>query len=252
MTTTTQLRDWWSPACTGPFSRFELYGSGVVSVRPDILPAVAALNALLAAHDYRTRAEDTGAYNCRPITGGTNYSLHAYGIALDLNWSTNPYGPVLQTDMPAEMVADIKAIRTRSGEQVWRWGGDYAGNKDAMHFEICCSPAALSTGIASPAAPTDTPTTPPEDDMPQPSLCMDPRVPYLPWLLGADGVTRVPITKTAAFNQLVAVYGQPSNWPADNPDLFDTYVDISNVNLDAEDLGAIKAAVKAALREGTG
>lgn len=98
------------------------------------------------------------------------------------------------------------------------------------------------------------PVTPPseEDDMPQPSIAMDPRVPYLPWLLGADGVTRVPITKTAAFNQLVAVYGQPSNWPADNPDLFDTYVDISNVNLDAEDLGAIKAAVKAALREGTG
>jgi hypothetical protein len=23
----------------------------------------------------------TGAYNCRPITGGTLYSLHAYGIA---------------------------------------------------------------------------------------------------------------------------------------------------------------------------
>ena len=84
MTTTQQLRDWWSPPCSGPSSTVLLFGEGKVSVRPEILPAVAALDSCLRLHNYRTRREDTGAYNCRPITGGTKYSLHAYKIALDL------------------------------------------------------------------------------------------------------------------------------------------------------------------------
>lgn len=150
MTTTTQLREWWAPPCQGPFVKVELHGEGAVSVRPEILPAVAALDACLKAHNYQTRRADTGAYNCRKITGGTKYSLHAYGIALDLNWQSNPYGSVLVTDMPPAMVAAIKAIRTRNGRQVWRWGGNYSGNKDAMHFEIVCSPADIASGIASP------------------------------------------------------------------------------------------------------
>jgi hypothetical protein len=150
LTTTTQLRNWWAPACTGPWATVNLYGEGRVTVRVEILAAVAALNACLKAHNYPTRRADTGGYNCRKITGGTGYSLHAFAIAVDLNWTSNPYGPRLVTDMPPAMVADIKAIRTRNGRQVWRWGGDYAGSKDAMHFEVCCSPADLATGIASP------------------------------------------------------------------------------------------------------
>lgn len=147
MPTTSQLREWWAPPCTGPFSRVLLFGEGVVSVRPQIVDAVAALDACLRAHDYRTRKADTGAYSCRQITGGTGYSLHAFATALDINWTSNPYGAQLVTDMPPAMVAAIKAIRTKGGKQVWRWGGDYAGNKDAMHFEIVCSPADLAVGI---------------------------------------------------------------------------------------------------------
>jgi hypothetical protein len=92
---------------------------------------------------------DTGAYNCRQITGGTNYSLHAYGIAVDLNWSTNPYGRTLVTDMPIGMIEAIEGIRTAGGVQVWRWGGRYSNNKDAMHFEVVASPAELARGIQS-------------------------------------------------------------------------------------------------------
>lgn len=161
---TSQLRQEWAPPCTGPFARVHLHGAGVVSVRPSIVDAVLALNAVLVRYDYRTRAVDTGAYNCRRITGGTGYSLHAYGIALDINWQSNPYGRTLVTDMPRAMVADIKAIRTKSGHQVWRWGGDYATNKDAMHFEIVCTQAQLATGIAG-STPTPTPNPPTEDDM---------------------------------------------------------------------------------------
>jgi hypothetical protein len=149
MRSTAELRILWAPACTAPFARLNLYGEGVVTVDVLIVDAVKALNAVLIDWDYRTRRADTGAYNCRQITGGTNYSLHAYGIAVDLNWSTNPYGHHLITDMPIGMIEDIEGIRTAGGVQVWRWGGRYSNNKDAMHFEVVASPAELARGIQS-------------------------------------------------------------------------------------------------------
>ena len=149
MRSTAELRILWAPACTPPFARYTLHGEGVVTVDVLTVDAVKALNAVLIDWDYRTRRADTGAYNCRPITGGTNYSLHAYGIAVDLNWSTNPYGHHLITDMPIGMIEDIEGIRTAGGVQVWRWGGRYSNNKDAMHFEVVASPAELARGIQS-------------------------------------------------------------------------------------------------------
>jgi hypothetical protein len=116
-------------------------------VKSATVPAFLALNECLRRHDYRAHPGQTGAYNCRPITGGTGYSLHAYGIAADINWSANPYGRRLVTDMPRAMIADVKAIRANNGARVFRWGGDYRGNKDAMHFEVICTPADLATGI---------------------------------------------------------------------------------------------------------
>ena len=149
MRSTAELRILWAPACTAPFARLNLYGEGVVTVDVLIVDAVKALNAVLIDWDYRTRRADTGAYNCRQITGGTNYSLHAYGIAVDLNWSTNPYGHHLITDMAIGMIEAIEGIRTAGGVQVWRWGGRYSNNKDAMHFEVVASPAELARGIQS-------------------------------------------------------------------------------------------------------
>lgn len=168
---TSQLRVLWSPACR---AKGDVY-----------LAAYAALDACMRAHNYRPRAADTGAYNCRTITGGSGYSLHAYGpasrfrfwsgveiatsLAVDINWQTNPYGPRLVTDMPRAMIDAIYRVRTRNGKQVFRWGGYYTVNKDAMHFEIVVSPADLATGIDPSSLPGAPPTPiPPEDpDMPQ-------------------------------------------------------------------------------------
>lgn len=149
MRSTAELRILWAPACTPPFARYTLHGGGVVTVDVLVVDALKALNAVLIDWDYRTRRADTGAYNCRQITGGTNYSLHAYGIAVDLNWNTNPYGRTLVTDMPIGMIEAIEGIRTAGGVQVWRWGGRYSNNKDAMHFEVVASPAELARGIQS-------------------------------------------------------------------------------------------------------
>ena len=149
MRSTAELRILWAPACTPPFARYTLHGGGVVTVDVLVVDALKALNAVLIDWDYRTRRADTGAYNCRQITGGTSYSLHAYGIAVDLNWNTNPYGRTLVTDMAIGMIEAIEGIRTAGGVQVWRWGGRYSNNKDAMHFEVVASPAELARGIQS-------------------------------------------------------------------------------------------------------
>lgn len=149
MLATSTLRDLYDPPCGHKGHRY--------------LAAYTALDTVLHRHGYAPRAGVTGAYNCRKITGGSGYSLHAYGVgalftfwsgvrvatslAVDINWDTNPYGPRLVTDMPRAMIDDITRIRTRSGAQVWRWGGYYRGNKDAMHFEIVCHPDDLATGI---------------------------------------------------------------------------------------------------------
>jgi hypothetical protein len=151
---TSAQRKNWGPACEpGAYQRVDLNGEGRVTVDKRCVPAVEALSKVLRAHGYATRRADTGAYNCRQITGGTGFSLHAYGIAIDINWSTNPYGKRLVTDMlgadgqDRSMVDAILAIRTNNGARVWEWGGDWSGNKDAMHFEIDCTPADLATGL---------------------------------------------------------------------------------------------------------
>lgn len=174
----TQLRYWWAPACTGPFTTVALYGSGRVMVRSSIVPAVQALNKIFTAYRYQTRYADTGGYNCRKVTGGSTYSLHAYGIAVDINWQSNPYSSTLHTDMfrygDGRMPYRIEAIRTNDGHQVWRWGGWFSGNRDAMHYEITCAPSNIRSGInwstvyggtPVPApAPTPAPQPTPQED----------------------------------------------------------------------------------------
>lgn len=151
---TSRLRNEYGPGCLPASQRvtLSLHGKGKITIATVAVDAFRALNACLVHHDYKTRAADTGAYNCRKITGGSGLSLHSFGIAADLNWSTNPYGRKLITDM-GSMPQTVKKIRTRNGKQVFRWGGDYSTNKDAMHFEIVCTRADLRTGIDATTVP---------------------------------------------------------------------------------------------------
>lgn len=183
-----------------------LHGAGRVTVRPAIIDAVRALNACLIAADYRTRAADTGAYACRQKVGGGGWSNHSYGIALDINWRSNPYGPRLVTDMPRSMVEAIKAIKTNSGARVWGWGGDWRGNKDAMHFEVICSPRDVASGIAGkPLPPQPKP----------PTIVTPPPVPEVPvdeteWRFGMAQIIRCP-DNSAVVN--------PNTWFAMNENM---------------------------------
>lgn len=127
------LRRYWAPRCRGPHARVNLNGGGRVYVRPAIVEAVKALDAVLRRYGYKTYASQTGAYVCRPSKGSAGgWSLHAYGIATDINWNMNPFSYRLITNMPIAMVNDILRIRTNNGRPAWSWGGYWSGKKDCL------------------------------------------------------------------------------------------------------------------------
>lgn len=151
---TDPILDAWGPACTSSdMVRFGFWNGAVVTVHRDTIPAWEALDTVFRAFGYRVDQQFTGGYNCRRITGGAGMSRHSAGIAVDVNWNRNPYGAVLVTDMPAAMVRAGENIRTTGGAKVFRWGGRYKKNKDAMHWEINVTPAQLASGVTAPVVP---------------------------------------------------------------------------------------------------
>lgn len=108
-------------------------------------------------HDYHLTGNDTGFYNCRHMRHDSNmpWSVHAWAMALDVNWLENPAGSKLVTDIPKEMIDDLLGVRTNSGARVFRWGGDWDWDGysfdhsyvDAMHWEVVAHPLDLATGI---------------------------------------------------------------------------------------------------------
>lgn len=148
------------------------FGPDSILVAPPTVDAWRALARVLEVFGYDIRIDDTDSYNCREIKGGGGKSLHSYGIALDINWTTNPYrdhagerDPVFSpaatqaeraqdvrlgkadTDMTRRMIDAAIAIKTVDGKRVFGWGGDWRTLKDAMHFQIELTPAELAKGI---------------------------------------------------------------------------------------------------------
>jgi len=196
---TSQLRKAWARYECREGDMVEIpFGPDRIRVAPPTVEAWKALAAVLLGHGYDIRTSDTDSYNCRTITGGTGKSLHSYGIALDINWTTNPFKTTkpkrkplfsdkptqaaraedvkrarADTDMTPQMIADALAIRTRAGKPVFEWGGNWNSVKDAMHFEIDLTPEDLDSGIdwatvranGQPVSPPG-PDTEPEEDRP--------------------------------------------------------------------------------------
>lgn len=80
-------------------------------------------------------ADDWG-YAERPIRGSsTTLSNHASGTAIDLNATRHPLGTSPSANFSDGQIRTIRAIISATGGVV-RWGGDYSGRKDPMHFEI--------------------------------------------------------------------------------------------------------------------
>ncbi len=100
------------------------------------------------ADDHRSLAADnTSAFNCRPVAGTNRWSEHAYGHAIDVNPVENPYvtsdgyvsppagAPYMDRSRRA------KGLIHRNGPVVaafqrnsWEWGGNWSWPKDYQHF----------------------------------------------------------------------------------------------------------------------
>ncbi len=95
----------------------------------------------------------SGSFECRqavpsPCTGGQgtgSWSMHAYGLAVDLNPVENPYVGCGQSRDPTARRYRDRSVHRRGmvtrrviaafGSIGWGWGGGWAGNtKDYMHF----------------------------------------------------------------------------------------------------------------------
>ena len=98
--------------------------------------------------DFRSiEADNTSAFNCRPATGSSNWSNHAYGRAIDVNPIENPYISGGSTSHRAS-VPFLNRSRVRPGmavaggvlvrafaAQSWGWGGTWSGStQDTQHF----------------------------------------------------------------------------------------------------------------------
>jgi hypothetical protein len=76
---------------------------------------------------------DDWGHAVRRITGGSGYSNHSSGTAMDLNAVQHGYG-ARNTFSPRQERAIHRLLKKYN--HVIRWGGDYSGTKDEMHFEI--------------------------------------------------------------------------------------------------------------------
>ena len=124
MRTTAQIRSAWAPACQPRLVEFTAWTGATYPQGIDdrCQEAFSALDAVFEAWGYRPAVGWCWGYLCRKITGGSGYSLHAYGVCLDVNAPKNPYGPRLVTDMPRPMVEAGLAIRANGGHRVFGWG----------------------------------------------------------------------------------------------------------------------------------
>lgn len=97
--------------------------------------------------DRSIEADNTSAFNCRRVTGGSGWSEHAYGRAIDLNPIENPYihadgttshrrsEPYLdRDDVRPGMAVEGSAVVAAFGAQGWKWGGRWSAPVDTQHF----------------------------------------------------------------------------------------------------------------------
>lgn len=99
-------------------------------------------------------ANNTSAFNCRPVAGTDRWSQHSFGAAVDLNPMQNPYvtdsgiapaagrpyaGPdARRASVEGLITADSPAVRAFR-EAGWEWGGDWTNPQDYQHFSAAGS-----------------------------------------------------------------------------------------------------------------
>ncbi|HTI32641.1 MAG TPA: M15 family metallopeptidase [Miltoncostaea sp.] len=99
--------------------------------------------------DYRSiEADNTSAFNCRPATGSSNWSNHAYGLAIDLNPLENPYVSggrtshrrsvpyLVRSPYRKGMIVEGGVVTRAFDARGWGWGGRWSGPTDYQHLSV--------------------------------------------------------------------------------------------------------------------
>jgi hypothetical protein len=134
--------------------KVQLAAIQLTNVRLMVHVALAELQAKIMraneAQGYLYRAGDTGSYNCRNVGGTSVYSWHAWSVATDSNWKTNPQRRPVTTDRPRWEL-------DRWNRFGYAWGGDYTGSSvpDAMHTEAMFATVQIPALLALAAAELD-------------------------------------------------------------------------------------------------
>lgn len=110
------------------------------------LTRVATVEEFGGDDDRVMAANVTSGYNCRQKTGGSTFSAHAYGRAIDVNPIQNPYVRGDEVLPPAGRAfldrSDVRPGMVLAGDAVvrafsaagWKWGGDFRSFRDYQHF----------------------------------------------------------------------------------------------------------------------
>jgi D-alanyl-D-alanine carboxypeptidase-like protein len=171
---TQDLRNAWSQYLNAEAKmiRTEILGWNT-PVNPETVSAWKALEQALFASGYR--AHRAWVFVPRKIAGTSSASLHAYGLAIDIDHSkptcnVNRRTPDKRlvrfaqaatkeerckdvtenrtdTSFTEDQVRAVEAIQTLDGHQVFTWGGRWTTTKDTMHFQINVTPQELARGI---------------------------------------------------------------------------------------------------------
>ena len=96
-------------------------------------------------------ADNTSGFNCRyaDAPGPPQWSMHAYGLAIDVNTIQNPYVEPGSGVQPRAGAAYLDRSDIRPGMAYprgilvsafssvgWGWGGNWAGSPDYQHFSV--------------------------------------------------------------------------------------------------------------------
>jgi hypothetical protein len=105
------------------------------------------VEAFAGSDDASMAADNTSAFNCRATTGGTGFSEHSYGTAIDLNPVENPYvkgSTVLpeagrtfvdRDPAPGVVIAGDAVVQAFAAKG-FSWGGNWNSLKDYQHFSV--------------------------------------------------------------------------------------------------------------------
>ncbi len=138
-TPTSNLRkmwaDWLCHKGSGKFADAEFFGRTIGGVPVVAVDAFRGLEQALKSSGYDPKS--SWAYNCRNIAGTNSYSLHSFGIAIDIDPKVNPYssGDPYSGKIKAKHVTAVLDIKNKRGQSVWSWGGNWR-KRDRMHFQL--------------------------------------------------------------------------------------------------------------------